>query len=217
MPTEHPQARPRCGATTRAGTACRTDKLLAGGRCRLHGGASPVGIASPHFTTGRWSRAVPALAARYAAAEADPSYLALKSEIALIDTRLGMVLERADAGDHAGLWQTVLGRWEAYRAARGTEREGAAYERLDATIRRGGDAWRAWDAVRELVHDRRRLVAGEVKRIRVAQTHLSAQEAMALVTRTAEVIKRHVDDDDTLRAIARELDVVLRRPPDRAR
>jgi hypothetical protein len=38
MPLAH--AAPRCGARTRAGTACKAPAMPAG-RCRMHGGASP--------------------------------------------------------------------------------------------------------------------------------------------------------------------------------
>ena len=38
MPLAH--ASPRCGARTRAGTACKAPAMPAG-RCRMHGGASP--------------------------------------------------------------------------------------------------------------------------------------------------------------------------------
>ena len=56
------------------------------GRCRLHGGKSPAGLASPHYKDGRYSKALPArLAARYATAEADPRLLELRDEVALTD------------------------------------------------------------------------------------------------------------------------------------
>jgi glucans biosynthesis protein len=51
--------RPLCGARTRAGAPCR--KLPAPGRtrCRLHGGASPLGPVHPRFKHGRYSRLLP--------------------------------------------------------------------------------------------------------------------------------------------------------------
>jgi len=45
----------RCGARTRQGTRCRKWGM-SNGRCRLHGGLTPRGLASPHFRHGRYSR-----------------------------------------------------------------------------------------------------------------------------------------------------------------
>jgi hypothetical protein len=47
-----------CGAKKRDGTPCRRPPLHGRTRCRLHGGATPAGIASPHFKHGRRSKYV---------------------------------------------------------------------------------------------------------------------------------------------------------------
>ncbi len=44
-----------CGARTRAGTPCRNWTVWGRPRCRLHGGKSYAGIASPRFKHGRYS------------------------------------------------------------------------------------------------------------------------------------------------------------------
>lgn len=46
----------RCGARTRAGPPCRNWGILPAGRCRLHGGKSYRGIASPRYRHGFYSR-----------------------------------------------------------------------------------------------------------------------------------------------------------------
>lgn len=48
----------KCGAKTRAGTPCQRAPLAGRTRCRLHGGATPRGRASPHWRHGRRSIAV---------------------------------------------------------------------------------------------------------------------------------------------------------------
>lgn len=47
---------PICGAKTRAGTPCKRWPLTFRSRCRLHGGASYSGIASPSFKHGQYSK-----------------------------------------------------------------------------------------------------------------------------------------------------------------
>jgi len=47
-----------CGAKTKSGSACRRPPVAGRTRCRLHGGATPYGIASPHFRHGLRSKYV---------------------------------------------------------------------------------------------------------------------------------------------------------------
>ena len=49
---------PRCGARTRAGTACQRPALRGRRRCRLHGGLSPGaprGHKNGNFKSGEWT------------------------------------------------------------------------------------------------------------------------------------------------------------------
>ena len=58
-------------------------------RCRMHGGATPQGIASPHYRGKGYSRSVPKhLQAIYEAHFNDPDLLSLHKEIALCNTRI---------------------------------------------------------------------------------------------------------------------------------
>jgi hypothetical protein len=51
-----PELSPQCGAKTRQGGRCRNRPMINRQRCRMHGGASPRGLASPHFKHGRYTR-----------------------------------------------------------------------------------------------------------------------------------------------------------------
>lgn len=64
------------------------------GRCRIHGGATPKGLALPQTTTGRYSKAFGGIAGRVAQALDDPERLAMSHEIALTDARLGELVEQ---------------------------------------------------------------------------------------------------------------------------
>jgi hypothetical protein len=49
---------PRCGALTRAGTACQRPAIRGRKRCRLHGGVSPGAPRGPkngNFRNGNWT------------------------------------------------------------------------------------------------------------------------------------------------------------------
>lgn len=104
----------QCGARTRSGRPCPTPPVVGRQRCRMHGGATPRGIASPHFKTGRYSRDLPTrLAARYAAALRDPKLLELRAEIALMDTRISDLLsqleDEPDIEHDDAIWRAVGG------------------------------------------------------------------------------------------------------------
>lgn len=88
-----------CGAKTRGGAPCK-NAAMPNGRCRMHGGKTPSGIASPHFKTGRHSKSIPTrLAATYEVSRNDPDLLALNDEIALTDAQIDAVLGELEDGD----------------------------------------------------------------------------------------------------------------------
>jgi hypothetical protein len=101
----------RCGAQTRTGVACRLASMP-NGRCRMHGGATPRGAASPHFKHGRYSTAFGGLAARVTTALDDPDRLTLRHEIALVDARLA---ELTEAPMDALAWGEAMGLVEQRR------------------------------------------------------------------------------------------------------
>lgn len=124
MPTEQPHA--ICGAKTRAGHPCQ-QRPMPNGRCRMHGGATPRGVASPHFRHGRYSKALPVrLAAVYAQARTDDDLLAVRDEAALLQVRIGELLTRLaadDVQDDARIWREVRTTIDALRKASASERK----------------------------------------------------------------------------------------------
>jgi hypothetical protein len=68
------------------------------GKCRLHGGATPGGVASPHFRHGRRSRYLKLLSgdlrAGFRAALSDKQLLSLREEVALLTARTMQLLDR---------------------------------------------------------------------------------------------------------------------------
>lgn len=107
-----------CGAKRKQGKGpCRATALYPNGRCRVHGGPTPVGPASPHFVTGRHSRLlkeIKGFGTHYERALADPDLLRLDSEVALIDARIGDLLERTAKAK--GAKQTIDGIWPQLEA-----------------------------------------------------------------------------------------------------
>jgi hypothetical protein len=112
----------KCDAKTQSGGRCRRAPMP-NGRCYKHGGATPVGPASPHFKHGRHSvllKDIKGLGAHYERALADPDLLNLDGEIALVDARLASLLEKVQKG---GARASVDGIWPQLDALIDTRRK----------------------------------------------------------------------------------------------
>lgn len=60
-----------CGAKTRSGGRCKNLAMYPAGRCRMHGGKSLRGLASPRYKHGRYSKDTLAMLTRAATAAAN--------------------------------------------------------------------------------------------------------------------------------------------------
>lgn len=97
----------KCGARKRSGPGCCTKPGTgAGGRCRWHGGATPTGLASPHWKTGkrskhaRWARYLPSkgLGKYFAEAYSDRALFQNRRGAATIDALVINVTARLKNG-----------------------------------------------------------------------------------------------------------------------
>src|SRR5262249_51325510 len=86
-----------CGARgKRSGKPCQRAPM-ANGRCPIHGGKTPVGVAASRFKHGRYSKHLPqGLRNKYKAALSDPRLTSLKDELAIQVTRLNQLFEALD-------------------------------------------------------------------------------------------------------------------------
>lgn len=195
----------QCGAKTRTGQPCKTP-AMPNGRCRMHGGKHPGGIAAARFKDGRHSKYLPArLSGRYAEAMADSALLELRAEVALVDARLGDLLTRVDTGESGALW-TSLG--QARRELIAAKQAGALIEQtkwinaiLDL-IARGHADYAAWSEIGQVLEQRRRLVESERKRQIEMQQTITAEKAMLLIGAILGVIRDNVTDRKQLNAIS---------------
>lgn len=196
-----------CGAKTRSGKTCRS-VAMANGRCRMHGGKSPTGLASGTFTTGKYSKFIPArLTARYGEALADTTLLELREEVALLDARLSDVLSRVDTGESGAAWKMVDTAFRLYQTFRGVDpvKELRAFADLETAITTGLADYAAWGEIATIIEQRRRLVESERKRLVEMQQMITTEQAMALLAMVVDTVRRHVPDRAALAAISAEL------------
>lgn len=180
-------------------------------RCELHGGKTPVGIASPHFKTGRHSKYLPAnLRGSYEAALSDPELLSLREEVALVDARLADLLQKVDTGESRDAWKQAKKLLTKYTKALTSgyvdEDELTDYLRaLHDTITNAVETHQSWNQIYSVLEQRRKLVESENKRLAEMQQFITAEKAMVLIANLTDIIKRHVTDRATLSAISNDL------------
>jgi hypothetical protein len=139
-------------------------------KCRLHGGATPVGADSPHFRHGRRSKYLPTrLLESYHAALNDPNLVSLREDLATADTRILELLRGVDVkGTTLGHWKQMSAIFEALRAAhaRGDQvaTQAAVVELDDALTRTGGDVEK-WEELRAWADHKRKLSDTEQRRL----------------------------------------------------
>jgi hypothetical protein len=205
----------KCGARTKHdGTPCERSPVRGRTRCRLHGGKTLVGTASPTYRNGRYSAYVPErLRERYEAAEDDAELLSLRSEVALVDARLADLLARVDSGESGKLWAELRRAYRAFiRARQAGLGEAAALATVERVIERAVGDHQAWAEIGELVEQRRKLTESESKRLVTLQQMITSEQAMAMIGRLVDIITRHVPDQRALSAIIVDIQALTTQP-----
>lgn len=198
-----------CGGKCRDGHLCTNPPMTGRTRCRMHGGASPVGIASATFKHGKYSAYMPdRLLERYHDAVADPALLEQTHEIALVDSRLADLLTRVDTGEAGVLWEKARKATSDIRKALHNENYGGVMEaalELDNIIGSGLTDFEAWNQISALLSQRRQLVESQRKRMIEQQQFVTVEQALLLVTAMINSVKEHVTDRAALNAISMDV------------
>jgi len=183
------------------------------GKCHLHGGKTPTGIALPQTRHGRYSKYLPSrLSEQYEAAKNDPALLELREDIALIDSRLSDLLKRVDTGESGQVWKELS---EAYQDLQDAMRDNntldiqEALQTIYGLIEQGNSDYRAWGEIHEVIEQRRRLVESERKRIVEARQTLTVEQAMLMISALTDIIRTHVTDRKILAAISGDINKLV--------
>jgi hypothetical protein len=208
------------GTSKRSGGPCDRD-AMPNGVCYTHGGKSPGGIASATFKTGRYSKYLPdRLAGRYEQAAADPDLLALRDDIALLDTRIAQTVSALDTGESREAWSSLFALWQQLDQdmsrllddGETPETMERTVSSLGETIKRGLSEGYVWSEIRGLLKERAALVAGEQKRLVDMQQYVTATQAMGFVAAVMASVRKHVSDRSALAAISSDLTGLSLRP-----
>lgn len=215
MKAESPHERRICGAKTRSGEPCQKPPL-ANGRCRLHGGRSLAGIASPTIKTGRYSKYLPGgLAEKYHEALEDTELESLNSELALVNARIADVLTHVEVGEVGVAWMQMRALYHKLDNAIKTQKVTGMLEvmaDMDALTSQGVGEFERWKEIYELMELRRRLAETERRRLIDMQQYITSQQAMVMIGTLLGIIKARVDDRNVLAAIQHDVNALLASP-----
>ena len=103
----------RCTANAKGSQEqCKNYVVHGRSKCRLHGGATPRGVASPHFKHGRYSQDLPTkISVSMQKGQLPLDLLQSHDELALCDSRIQELTKQfvfVDKGEYSGLWQDIL-------------------------------------------------------------------------------------------------------------
>jgi hypothetical protein len=179
------------------------------GRCRMHGGKTPRGVELPHFSHGRYSKALPdRLSARYEEAISDADRHDLRDEIALSEAKIDDLLAGMKHGQSDALLLLLRTKERQVRAAeaRGdSERAEALMREILTVIRLGGDESLAWKDVDRWIARKTRIIEADVRIAAIRRQMISVEEVMALIGLILNAIRRHVPDRSVRNALAKEI------------
>lgn len=208
-----------CGAKTKSWSddyaRCRQSRTMDNGRCRMHFGKVEGGTAHHQYKHGRYSKYLPeGLAERFEHFVDDPELQNLRSEIALMDTRIATLLDGLDENVSAELWSELR---EAYRDMRfamqqdDNESMAEALNTMGRLIEQGADQAEVWRETTEIVDQRRKLVETENKRVQRSSSTLSPEEAMLMVNFLVDTVMGVLDRYDVPTDAKREISQATRR------
>jgi hypothetical protein len=214
----------KCKAT---GERCKRNAVTGYTVCQVHGAGAPRkgragGRPANHnlVTVGRYSKHLPTrLVEDYEKSLKDPELLNLRDEISIIDTRIVDVMGRVDSGEAGTLWHKARSNFidmQAAIAAQNVEDMQRSINMLNTVLGQGIGDWHAWDEVTKLMEQRRRLVESERKRLVEMNQVITSERALILIAAIVDIIKTHVIEKPTLKAITWEIETLLKFGNDRS-
>lgn len=200
----------RCKMLTRRGGRCKQAVRMGNVVCRHHGAGTAAKPGGRPPVTGKHSKHLPLrLLEQYEEFMNNPDVLSMRSELALLDMRVGEILERLDTSHSDAAWgkirlaYSILKRMDGIDDASMLDMEGLLEEAIDIEV----EEREVWDEVGKLIEQRRKVADTERRRVVDAHQYLSYSEATAMLAFVVDTVMTHVDDPQVRKLIAERLRV----------
>lgn len=196
----------QCTAKSKqSGVQCKRQSTQGFKVCRMHGGASLAGVASPNFKHGKYSKHLPPqLMKRYEAARDDPAILSLMDEIALFDARIVEVMEGLHTGGVGDIWNSLKKSHANFEAALAkgdwVAMQQAVVDQAVA-IKNGASEQQRWSELSTAIFSRQRLVESERRRLQEMGQMVSLGELTGLFATLVQVLRDEINDNNVLNGV----------------
>lgn len=214
-----------CRAKKRGGRGfCRAPAVVGMNRCRIHGGNTPVGVASPHWKHGRDSR-ITAIFAKgryegslteaeredYSRERLDENITSLSDEIALLRLRLKDLMGLRDVANTAEAWRKAREAFKAMKLAQRFHNELAfaeAFAALESALTEDTDYAYQKEIVFQ-IEQIRKLADTEQKRLTQMQQLITSNEFISAITAVLTSVRRNVSDPEEQKAVLTDIQRIL--------
>lgn len=203
----------RCKMIKRDGGRCRNAVRHGWTVCRNHGAGNPDRPGGRPITIGRHSQHLPKrFLESYEQYLNDTDYMVMRSEIALLDARMGEILEKLDDAVSDNAWMYVRRALSILK----TKDTLASNEVMDVTgyledaLEMTATEKEIWNEVTDLIEARRKVADTERRRITEAQKYLTYDEAYAMTALFVNAVTDLVEDENIRTQILERMKVVTR-------
>lgn len=191
----------QCKAKAKStGKQCRRNAVTGMRVCYVHGGATPKGIMSPNWKTGRYSKYLPTgLMEKYQEALTDRELLNLSDEIALLRTRQFQLIGRINTNEAKKHWNKIdtnLKMLIEGLQERDNEKSKSAVLDLQESVKAAKTDYAVWGEIMDMAERIRKLSETEGKRRKDMQLMIQAEDATNFVVTIAMLAKEYVPEKD---------------------
>lgn len=208
----HNYGKPRCQAwSPNQGRQCLGIAMRGGDKCRVHGGRTPKGIASPHFKSGRYSETgLPAgYLETYHKSLSDSELLSYRDDLALLEARQVFIITNLDKMPSFEIWKQLNFAYEQFERAtkkQDPQASATAINDIRSLIKRGLTEWMQWQEIMSIQEQKRKLGESERKRLTEMQQLVTVERVLALMAALTDSVKRNVTDRTILSKIQRDFE-----------
>lgn len=199
----------RCKMIKADGERCRQPVRSGWTVCKYHGAGTSDSPAGRPPVTGRHSQHLPTRYIKdFEDYLTDPNLLSMREEMALLDVRMGELLQRLETSDAPSAWNRIMvvaAQLEKAVAESKFDNAAAMAETLRNAVCAHRDDREMWDEVVNLIDHRRKVADVERRRIEAAKKYLTLQEANTMLAYFVSSVMKHVSSPTERSRISEDL------------
>jgi len=138
----------------------------------------------------------------------DEDVLSNLDSLALVDARVDELLSKVEKHNTSALWTELNKLYnDLKRAQMMNDAQSAAYlfGQIESVIKRGAEEAASWGEIFGLLDLRRKLTESEQRRLINLKEVFTADQGVAIIRLIVQIVKKHVQDQETLQKIADDI------------